>query len=608
MPATTVPRTHQELTEFAKEILDNLIEKYQSDGQRFIDDSKPSTGIIYTCAGTVALLLLANNFEELDEKNRTQEIVIREFDRVYSYISEKGYDATPLVTEGLTKSLFSTQADPRYYYMDSVSWVLGLALHVRMAVRTKRFNVEKEFLDRVFELAKSTLTIICDSTCPQGGWNFSNGCTAPHLYYSYAVAEALADFGDYVLGETPEIFGEQSNEQAEDKELIKFLGETLISRVEDSRKRTGEWLKDNFLADLGSNEINPSPDSKQKQQVNHLLLYYTYFVIDMLIICKADEFFEDWGDRINMGIEHGIYLSRIDFDRAYVDKEWFDNPDESSLRLHWDNHENPSILPKRDVKLEEPGLVPLSVRCNALYAYYIADGEDKKMYDLFTILFNNRNPATGLWDSASYNLMVTERAIEAIVDYHDYLLKFETPVSLGRRVNGQESTVEASFRTLVADAVKDYLKSPDGGATLKAGASPSAISSAATTMDENQLLYMLTSALAIGEQYLNNGNEDPTLLKSETFNRFRSRFSDFLITLFYERLRATVKDTTKHEKLRLATSHNGKRLFDQLGPWLSENPRVDLGAVFNYLIHEAVKDLDQQVIDLGKNKPGGGRQ
>lgn len=603
MPITTVPRTHQELTEFAKEIFENLIGKYQSDGQRFIDDSKPSTGLIYMCAGTVALLLLVNGFDELDEENRTQEIVLREFDKVYSYISEKGYDATPLVTEGLTKSLFSTQADPRYYYLDSVSWVLGLTLHIRLAVRTKRFKVEKEFLNRVFEFIKSTLTIICDSMCPQGGWNFSNGCTAPHLYYSYAVAEALADFGDYVLGETPEIFGEPSQEKAKDSELIEFLGEPLISRVEESRKRTGEWLKDTFLNDLGSNEINPVPDSKPKQQLNHLLLYYTYFVIDMLIICKADEFFEDWADKINMGIEHGIYLSRIDFDRAYIDKDWFDNPDESSLRLHWDNHEKPSILPKRDVKLEEPGLVPLSVRCNALYAYYIANGEDKKMYDLFTMLFNNRNLDTGLWDSASYNLMVTERAIEAIVDYRDYLLKFETPVSMDGHGDRQESTVETAFNTLVANAVEGYLKSPEGNAKLKAAAAAGNGLSAAPPIDENQLLYMLTSALAIGEQYLNNGNEDPTLLKSETFNRFRSRFSDFLVTLFNERLRATVKDTTKHEKLRSATSHNGKRLLDQLGPWLSENPRVDLGAVFNYLIHEAVKDLDQQVVDVGKNKP-----
>lgn len=602
MPVTSVPKTHQELTAFAKETLTNLINKYNADNQRFIDDGKPTPGLIYSCSGAVSLLLLVNSFDELGEKEVVQQIVLKEFDKVYAYIAQKGFDATPLVADTLTK-MFSPQASPRYYYMDSVSWVLGLALHTRLAIRNKNFTFEtdeakREVLDRVYELTRTSLEIICDSMCPQGGWNFSNGCTKPHLYYSYAVAEALADFGDYALGETPEIFGESTQEKAKDNDLLKFLGDDLVQRVEGSRKKMGEWLKDNYLSDLGSKEVSP-----EGQQEGHILLYYSYFVLDMLIICKTDEFFADWADRINKGVEHGIYLSRINFDRAYTDKDWFDNPDKSSLRLNWEDHENPSLIPKRDLKLDEPGLVPLSVRCNALYAYYIANGEDRKMYDLFSILFNNRHEETGLWDFYSYNLMVTERAVEAIVDYNDYLLKFESQLPQPSATTDQDSKFESGFRTLVRDAVTDYLRSPEGGEQVRALPSAANGSDGLAALDENRLLFLMTSALAIGERYMSNGKEDPSLLNGETFKKFRSRFSDFLITLLVERLKSTVKDSSKHEKLRAAVNHNSKRLFDQLGPWLSESPKVDMGAVFDYLIHEAVKDLGMQVVDVPKKNP-----
>lgn len=610
MPVTKVPESHQELTALAKEVLTNLVNKYNADNQRFIDDVKQTSGLIYSCSGAVSLLLIINSFDELDERGAVQEIVLKEFDKAYEHVGQKGFDATPLVADTLTKSMFSPQASPRYYYMDSVSWVLGLALHVRLAIRNENFTFEADeakraVLDRAYELTRTTLEIICGAMCPQGGWNFSNGCTVPHLYYSYAVAEGLADFGDYALGETPEIFGESTQEKAKDQELLEFLGEELIGRVEEARRKTGGWLKDTYLNDLGRREVRPAEDGG-KQQEGHILLYYSYFVLDMLVICKTDEFFADWADRINRGVEHGIYLSRIDFDRAFADKAWFDNPDESSLPLNWENHENPGLTPKR-IKLEEPGLVPLSVRCNALYAYYFANGEDQKMFNLFSILFNNRHAETGLWDSYSYNLMVTERAIEALVDYNDYLLKFEARPKPAQEAVVRDSTFELGFRALVRDAVEDYLKSPDGAGQVKAVSPASNGADGAGgsgPLDEDRLLYLLTSALATGERYLNNGKEEPSLsLRTETFKTFRSRFSDFLLTLLFERLKPTVKDKNKHEKLRAAVGHNSKRLFDQLGPWLSESPKVDMGALLDYLIHEANKDLDLQVVDVSKKNP-----
>ena len=53
-------------------------------------------------------------------------------------------------------------------------------------------------------------------------WGFARGCNNPSLYYTYVVSESLADYGDYVLGETDGI--------DPDPEMIVFVT-TLTHRL-----------------------------------------------------------------------------------------------------------------------------------------------------------------------------------------------------------------------------------------------------------------------------------------------------------------------------------------------------------------------------------------
>ena len=71
----------------------------------------------------------------------------------------------------------------------------------------------------------------------------------------------------------------------------------------------------------------------------------------------------------------------------------------------------------------------MALRVNALYAYYICNQSDVAVDRLFDDICSNASAdANGgsvqyLWDTSSYDLMVTERAIEALVDYYDYCKK-----------------------------------------------------------------------------------------------------------------------------------------------------------------------------------------
>lgn len=585
MSENHAPQNHSQLVTFGRDIMKSLVGRYNDAGGQFVDDPKLPTGLIFRCAGSVSLLLLANGFDELAGEGDWQKIVKDEFGKVHEHINVNGFDATPLVPEHLTTQLFSPTASPNYHYTDSVSWVLSFALHTRLAQRYGRLTLSDSEVSSVNEVVRTTLGILCDSAHPQGGWGFTKGVARPDLYYSYGVSESLADFGDYVLGESEKEIGIPA-----DKELLSLLGSDLVQKVEDARRQTSKWLLDDYLPVLGSRELNPGATEPEPP---HELLYYTYFVLDMLIVSKADEFFKGDADRITKGIEHGIYLSRINFDRARADLDWWTDAVASSLQLKWEHFESPSLLKSRRPPIYEPGLVPLSLRCNALYTYYIAQGEDRKINELFQILYDNRDEETGLWDKESFSLMVTERAIEAIVDFNDYLVKFQPTQTSLPAVTTQNLDVDGSFQSLVRSAVQSYLGSPEGTETIRQVSPPPATrtESGATEvnrLDEDKLLDLFTSALADGETLIKGG--DDTVLKSPTFNRFRTQLSRFLVLSFYETLKKTVDDPSKHKLLHEAIKRNETQLMNRLGVWFTRDTEHDLGDLFEWLLDKVTSD------------------
>lgn len=594
---TATPRTLTEVSALAADVYDKMIRRYNQDDQNFVDDENDKEGLILPCAGSVALLLLANNFEEIGKDARWHEIVRREFDRVQKHVEERGYDATPFVPERITEKLFSKAGG--YYYTDSLSWVLSLTTQIRVATfRKNLFEADSTFMMSVLSLMKDALSKICDAACPQGGWNFSNECTAPHLYYSFAVTEALADFGDYILGETPQIFGKNSKESAEDVEVIKLLTSPLVERVNEKRRMTLEYLKETYLSKLGDAEIEPVENPGVGVSSQHLKLYYTYFVIEMLVTCNLPEFHREWSEDIDDATEMGIYLSRIDLEKARKDKNllsggktWWDDAAESTLKINdWSLFKNASLIPDRDKlsKLGEPGLIPLAVRCNAQYAYYVAKGRDAKMGKLFALLLEDRHEEQGLWDAKFYNLLITERAVEAIVDYYDYLSEYERETAVGNElILAQESKLDLAFRELLREEVRAYLGT--SASQLEANAIGESASDG-STLTEEVLVRKLTSTLATANAYARGSDGADLPVNKKDIDRLQENFTAFISNLFY----ATLADVHPEEpdKLRTGVSANVQDLWVSLAPWIAASQKLKLGNLFSHLANETLKNVE----------------
>jgi hypothetical protein len=581
--ANDAPRSAEDLKAYARDRMRAIIDKYKAEGGVFTDQPDKSTGLIYRSAGAISLLLLVNGFDDLAHENSWSDIVTTEFEKVCEHVATKGFDASPLKRA----PLFSP--DGPYYYLDSVSWVLSFALQLRLAQLNKKIALGVQ-LDSVNAIVRRSLEILRDSACETGGWGFTKGVTKPDLYYSYAVSESLADFGDYVMGESKDEIG-----IGRDDDLIEHLGKDLIDQIQAKRRLTAKWLINEYLPTLGTSEVDPQFEKDTKKKP-HILLYYSYFVIDMLIVNlpdsfltdPTDDFFKQEENRINRGIEHAIYLSRIDFDKARdTGDEWWGDYRSSSLELSWEGFEQPALLgremdPAR-TQLLEPGLVPLSLRCNALYAFYVAKGADTKMSNLFEILHKNRDPETGLWDTESYSLMVTERAIEALVDYNDYLRRHESGSNVPRPpIPIAES--ESLFRSCVNAAVREIVGS-DGELQLLLSQRQSD-KPIATEPDRNALLGSIVTALDRG---LKASKGEATDVEPFTYNQFRREIRDVLDDIVVDAISGLNPDKDKQNLLESQYRTNKDALLKAIASWFLSDPANNGGDLLQWLIRKVAE-------------------
>ncbi|MBQ9428317.1 MAG: hypothetical protein IJU41_02090 [Clostridia bacterium] len=142
----------------------------------------------------------------------------------------------------------------------------------------------------------------------------------------------------------------------------------------------------------------------------------------------------------------------------------------SELKVEW-LHDSEKVCGEikvcYDGKFSDPSFSPMALRANADYVFYITEMSDAFLNDLFNNIcgevfdkqaekearggnYNERDYedcVPDLWDSSNYSLFVSERSLESLVDYFDYISRFEA--------EGKETTHAASSRTSELDAAVD---------------------------------------------------------------------------------------------------------------------------------------------------------
>jgi len=182
----------------------------------------------------------------------------------------------------------------------------------------------------------------------------------------------------------------------------------------------------------------------------------------MLILNNADILFSSKEKEIKGAIEMGIYFSRIYFQRAMETGEvWWNDPDKSAFIIKFPLYKEITSNGFKTIfkNFQDPNLVPMSLRSNVLYSFYISKGGDKKIDDLYSVILENKYADYYIWDSNEYNIFVTEKSIEALIDYYDYLCRYEesNPKEEKSTEVFQKQTFEDVLKNSVIEIIDKYL-------------------------------------------------------------------------------------------------------------------------------------------------------
>ena len=469
------PLEKDQLIAFSSELREKLVDSY-NDNKGFICSYKDNFETLSSqCAGSVALLLLiAASDGPASDKEKV--IIGGLMQNVIKSIENDGYNipVDPKIRDGrIVKNVEKFKPNENkdnYHYMDTVSWVLSfmcLLLHVS---DNKKMSLKQVDIDTAFKTIKECLSIIINGVNENKGsmWGLFNKNCDVNWFATYSISEALNDFFLYIVGEDPQIRREPI------KGALEFLGEEMIinlSRIRAANlkamiKDLGEYLGDGYLFDDHGMPFRFDKDcfiNSRNNNNDFLGLYNLLFIIDSLIVNKNAydnelyrKYFGDFDvDSFNKIIEYANFDLRKFIDKASgaINRERWDDPSVSIYKFNI-RDANKAF---NSNEFNEPGIIPLFLRVNVVFSYYISQHQEKRVLDAMKMLLDNRNADTGLWDDQSHELFVTERAIEAFVDYWDYYKKYIEKEDEVDEKKPSDISIDQSIQNLIKRSLQEYM-------------------------------------------------------------------------------------------------------------------------------------------------------
>lgn len=389
--------------------------------------------------GGNALFTLMNRFG-VEASDSVKEQMVDCVRYVLRYLEENNgcYDLNPILDQDLNNELF---LDKENNYIGAMTWALSLFTAARTSQRKGllEFSEEetKQIFARVKEIIKFFVLSVVGTEEQPLGWGYTNDCTEPSLFFTYSVIEAFADFDDNVLN---------GGALGPDEELLAFINATknaeevaeedkLTTRYQSICFKLGDraWamykkiLKVKFFSD------NFSPNYKviSKEEIlnssRSSVLFNTLYVIYILFYTytnlrnEAEK--EDIIDSITLAlqmIENFYDDLRMVGKESIVDRHIiaFDQP-------HKEIKDFGKLLNEESIQASP--FLPMLVKANNLVAFYILKFPQQQMREFFDMMLEAQMEGKNdwVWDQRKYDLLSTERYLEAIADFFDYYDRFE---------------------------------------------------------------------------------------------------------------------------------------------------------------------------------------
>ena len=623
-----------------------LLKSWDENGNAFIDKNKMKTpGMFSESIGLTSLMLMLTAFYEEktvisdDDIKKICEIHKITLKKVSDWIDEYGFSADPVIPAQKTKKIFSQTG-----YIDAMTWVLSTTVFTRYLAKNKMASFDKESIDISNELMVVSLKGILESQRDDGTWGFiADKDSNKSLYFTYSVSVALADVLDYILGElTEDERAEQGLAPDIDTEMLKYLDTKLGYSTKDAifaaREKIQNWLlKDCLVLMPKLAQCSIMDDSErnilgvwnhyrmvESEYAGYYNLFYTYYLLDMMVSMKADKKFEEWvadsakvselrnhykaqkimsetdlrfyfGDRFVEGnpevlwktyIEESIHASRANYMAASRTGNDFWNMAE--LDIHWKHDSDTALMGMlkgiySSDKNTDPTLVPSALRANTLYSFYISNRTDIAIDRLYDDIVGQA---------------ATEDSSEAIVDYYDYLMKFSADEDTTAEVvvskvvaENPVAPVQVTFDGLIEAKIAEYLMSDKGQDIIRqvtAGAesaAPVSIQNANGAVDIDVLIKDIEIANRILDSYF----EIPERNSSDIHDRLAYALFDLSKTLSTKLLQNWIGDSISDEnecKDAMDALDNQFRDLSSLVAKYHKTPEGNIAMIYSKIIEK----------------------
>jgi len=403
--------------------------------------------------------------------------IFDEWQEVLKELEREGYGARPLDKKNALAEILNEggarKAGVGEGYVDTLSWSVSTAVLFNYSARVlqtqRRTSPTSALLDSTRQQLARALTLLLDAQCEDGGWGWARGVESGHLYFTWSSIQGLADYLDYVLGESEAQIGVPA-----DHEVVSWLAANfpdLRQRVDEARKRALDFLVQRYLDKALKSGLDLSDLTLERRiepldrRHSRVVIYYDLYLLESLILLGYDV----PGGKISSANRERIsdlfkaIVERFTEIRSLPDSDSFlSDPDASTLRFQ--------ILSKKTFQgkslhsflVQDPGLWAQFLRTMILYRFYTEPGEgpdgDIIGADKSALRFlvddrreSGQDIGDALWDRVAFNLSITTRSVEALIDVYDYYqLLSQKDVSPKRQVDGD-------LAPIIAEAVYPYL-------------------------------------------------------------------------------------------------------------------------------------------------------
>lgn len=344
---------------------------------------------------------------------------------------------------------------------DSLSWALSTAVAINYLFRTNPDLADRfsSHLPRVRAIIVDAINETFVSQLQDGGWSWGDPSGDSHLYFTWTMLQCIADIFDYIYGESSKFIGIER-----DTETAAYL-EGRIIKAEDKlsqcRERAIDFLESKYVAaavvgnltyeHLTTSTITLKRPEHDTSQVP--LLYCYSYLLESLILGGYDQ-------RNASSSSNVMKISEVVNQRAQlvlaVEAAQL-TADNSTLEIAIRGHDSRNR--EHTILYRDPCLWPQLLRTSVLYPYYVdwtgkADPlilDSGGAYEQVLTDRRHENPGNGLWDDEAFNLSITCRSIEALIDVYDYIERLE------RKPAPRTPPPGADLTKVLADALLPHL-------------------------------------------------------------------------------------------------------------------------------------------------------